>query len=124
MTVAILAARGSESNGVAEPFVRTFKRDYAHLNLLSDAGKVLGQFGGWFDDYNHSHQHSVLDILDRAYQGNETRQLALALGCEPVVPRLRNRALVSSIEGIPTDFLTLRETRHGISQIHRLPAHR
>ena len=28
-------------------------------------------------------------IMDRAYEGNETRQLALALGYEPVVPPLR-----------------------------------
>ena len=30
-------------------------------------------------------------IMDRAYQGDETRQLALALGNEPVVPPLRTR---------------------------------
>ena len=30
-------------------------------------------------------------IMDRAYQGDETRQLALALGYEPVVPPLRTR---------------------------------
>ena len=29
--------------------------------------------------------------MDRAYQGNETRQLALALGYEPVVPPLQTR---------------------------------
>ena len=30
-------------------------------------------------------------IMDRAYEGNETRQLALAPGYEPVVPPLRTR---------------------------------
>ena len=30
-------------------------------------------------------------IMDRAYQGDETRQLALKLGYEPVVPPLRTR---------------------------------
>ena len=29
--------------------------------------------------------------MDRAYQGDETRQLALALGYEPLVPPLRTR---------------------------------
>ena len=29
--------------------------------------------------------------MDRAYEGNETRQPALALGYEPVVPPLRTR---------------------------------
>ena len=36
-------------------------------------------------------QDSVSLIMDRAYQGDETRQLALALGYEPVVPPLRTR---------------------------------
>ncbi len=30
-------------------------------------------------------------VMDRAYQGNETRQLVLALGFTPVVPPLRSR---------------------------------
>ena len=30
-------------------------------------------------------------VMDRAYQGNETRQLALALGFTPVVPPLLSR---------------------------------
>ena len=46
-------AASPESNALAEAFVRTFKRDYARLNPLSDAGNALGQLGGWFDDYNH-----------------------------------------------------------------------
>ena len=37
-------------------------------------------------------QHGSLSlIMDRAYEGNETGQLALALGYEPVVPPLRTR---------------------------------
>ncbi len=31
-------------------------------------------------------------LMDRAYEGNETRQLALALGFTPVVPPLSTRA--------------------------------
>ena len=30
-------------------------------------------------------------VMDRAYEGDETRQLALDLGFEPVVPPLKNR---------------------------------
>jgi transposase len=30
-------------------------------------------------------------LMDRAYEGNETRQLALDLGCIPVVPPLKTR---------------------------------
>jgi transposase len=37
-------------------------------------------------------QHARVSlIMDRAYEGDETRQLALALGYEPVVPPLRTR---------------------------------
>ena len=32
-------------------------------------------------------------LMDRAYEGNETRQLALALGFTPVVPPLSTRSL-------------------------------
>ena len=51
-----------ESNGLAEAFVRTFKRDYARLYPLPDASTVFGQLGGWFDDYNHNHPHSGLGM--------------------------------------------------------------
>ena len=50
-----------ESNGLAEAFVRTFKRDYARLDPLPDAGTVFGQNGGRFDDY-HNHPHSGLGM--------------------------------------------------------------
>ena len=64
-------------------------------------------------------------IMDRAYEGNETRQLALALGFTPVVPplstrvdpweydremykrRKRNRAVVPSVEGVSPHLLSL-----------------
>ena len=51
-----------ESNGLAEAFVRTLKRDYARLGPLPDAGTVLGQLDGWFDDYIRNHPHSGLGM--------------------------------------------------------------
>jgi putative transposase len=33
--------RSSESNGIAEAFVKTFKRDYARLSILPDAETVI-----------------------------------------------------------------------------------
>lgn len=51
-----------KSNGLAEAFVRTFKRDYAQINLLPNAYSVLGQPGGWSDDYNDNCLHSGLDM--------------------------------------------------------------
>jgi hypothetical protein len=41
-----------ESNGMAEGFVETFKRDYVHVNRLDNAGVVLEQMPGWIKDYN------------------------------------------------------------------------
>lgn len=38
-----------------------------------------------------SQQEPIHMIMDRAYEGDETRQLALDLGYEPVVPPKRNR---------------------------------
>jgi len=39
-----------QSNGLAEAFVKTFKRDYVEGAELRDAETVLAQLGGWFDD--------------------------------------------------------------------------
>ena len=38
-----------ESNGLAEAFVGTFKRDYVAGAELRDAESVLAQLGGWFE---------------------------------------------------------------------------
>jgi transposase InsO family protein len=54
--------RSPESNGIAEAFVKTFKRDYVRVNLLPDAVTVLRQLAGWFDDYNQNHPHSGLGM--------------------------------------------------------------
>jgi len=51
-----------ESNGIAEAFVKTFKRDYVRVNPLPDAATVLRQIAGWFDDYNENHPHSGLGM--------------------------------------------------------------
>ena len=52
-----------ESNGIAEAFVKTFKRDYARVQPLPDAATVLRQIAGWFDDYNENHPHSGLGMI-------------------------------------------------------------
>jgi putative transposase len=49
-----------ESNGMAESFVKTFKRDYVRVNPLPDAIAALRQITGWFNDYNDNHPHSGL----------------------------------------------------------------
>ena len=55
--------RSPESNGIAEAFVKTFKRDYARLSILPDAATVIGLLPAWFEDYNEVHPHSGLKFL-------------------------------------------------------------
>ena len=88
-------------------------------------------------------QHGSLSlIMDRAYEGNETRQLALALGYEPVVPPLRTRVepweydremykrrneiarLFRRMKGFRRIFSRFEKLDVGIPRIHPLRTHR
>jgi putative transposase len=51
-----------QSNGLAEAFVKTFKRDYVEGADLRDAETVLAQLSGWFDDYNTRAPRSALGM--------------------------------------------------------------
>jgi putative transposase len=59
-------AYSPQSNGLAEAFVKTFKRDYVNGAELRDAEAVLAQLGGWFDDYNTRAPHSALGMRSPA----------------------------------------------------------
>jgi putative transposase len=52
-----------QSNGMAESFVKTIKRDYANLALRPDAKTVMQQLADWFEHYNTKHPHSALKYL-------------------------------------------------------------
>ncbi len=52
-----------KSNGMAEAFVKTFKRDYAWFGDLKDAQTVMGQLGKWVEDYNERAPHKALKRL-------------------------------------------------------------
>ena len=52
-----------ESNGIAEAFVKTFKRDYVYLGAVDDAATVIAQLPAWFADYNQHHPHKGLKML-------------------------------------------------------------
>ena len=52
-----------ESNGMAESFVKTFKRDYVHMNELPNAMSVLEKPPEWFEDYNENHPHKGLKMM-------------------------------------------------------------
>ncbi len=52
-----------QSNGMAESFVKTLKRDYAKLADRPDSQTVMAQLSRWFDDYNSYHPHSALGYV-------------------------------------------------------------
>lgn len=49
-----------QSNGMAEAFVRTIKRDYVRVSPLPDAQTVIGTLPIWFEHYNAVHPHKAL----------------------------------------------------------------
>jgi putative transposase len=49
-----------QSNGMAEAFVRTFKRDYVAVNPKPDAATVIQSLPKWFAHYNELHPHRAL----------------------------------------------------------------
>jgi putative transposase len=49
-----------ESNGMAEAFVKTFKRDYVRVNPIPNAQTALARIEHWMEDYNSEHPHSRL----------------------------------------------------------------
>jgi putative transposase len=55
-------AYSPESNGLAEAFIGTFKRDYVNGAELRGTESVLAQLGGWIDDYNTQAPHSALGM--------------------------------------------------------------
>ncbi len=67
-----------ESNGMAEAFIKTFKRDYVAMHDLGRAQRVMEQVPFWFDDYNEYHPHKGLKMRSpREYR----RSLAKLEGC-------------------------------------------
>ncbi len=61
-----------QSNGMAEAFVRTLKRDYVRVSPRPDARTVIEQLSGWLDHYNRVHPHRSLgyrsprEFIDRS----------------------------------------------------------
>lgn len=51
-----------QSNGVAEAFVKTFKRDYVYIHDRPDAKTVMAMLPHWFEDYNEVHPHKGLKM--------------------------------------------------------------
>ncbi len=49
-----------QSNGMAEAFVRTLKRDYVRVNPRPDAQTVIDLLPRWIEDFNSVHPHRAL----------------------------------------------------------------
>jgi hypothetical protein len=83
-------AYSSESNRMAEAFVKTFKRDYVWFGDLSSVARVMEQLPGWFKDYNERAPHKGLQMLS-------PRQFIRSNQAEPSSTNIRfsNQALGS-----------------------------
>lgn len=51
-----------QSNGLAEAFVKTFKRDYVWYGDLSCATAIMNTLPKWFEDYNERAPHKALKM--------------------------------------------------------------
>jgi transposase InsO family protein len=51
--------RSPQSKGMAESFVKTFKRDYVYVHDRPDAQSASAQLPRWFEDYNENHPHKA-----------------------------------------------------------------
>ena len=75
-----------QSNGMAESFVNTFKRDYVSRMDLSDARTVLAQLPAAFEHFNEVHPHSSLKMKSpREFRRQRVEQLRRAQPEQPAL---------------------------------------
>lgn len=75
-----VGANSPQSNGMAESFVNTFKRDYVARMDLRDAPTVLAQLQAAFQYFNEVHPHSSLKVRSpREFRRQQAAGSALAL---------------------------------------------
>ena len=89
-----------QSNGMAEAFVKTFKRDYARVNARPDAASVLRQLDAWFEHYNTIHPHKALGYRSprefRKQLVERTTENAVGAGRRPLDSTMSTDAIGSS----------------------------
>ena len=75
-----------QSNGMAESFVNTFKRDYVSRMDLSNARTVLAQLHAAFEHFNEIHPHSSLKMKSpREFRRQRVEQLRRAQPEQPAL---------------------------------------
>ena len=63
-----------QSNGMAEAFVKTMKRDYVRVSPLPDARTVMQSLPVWIEHYNSLHPHKALGYRSpREFIADQTR---------------------------------------------------
>ena len=70
-----------QSNGMAESFVNTFRRDYLSRMDLRDAQTVLAQLPAAFEHFNEIHPHSSLRMMSPREFRQHEEQRRQALHC-------------------------------------------
>ena len=71
-------AYSPQSNGMAELFINTLRRDYIASADLASAQAVLAQIPEWFADYNAAAPHSTLGFRSPLQYRSERSQFDLA----------------------------------------------
>jgi transposase InsO family protein len=75
-----------QSNGMAESFVNTFRRDYESRMDLSDAPTVLAQLATAFEHFNEVHPHSSLKMRSpRQFRRQRAEQMRRAQPEQPAL---------------------------------------
>ena len=74
-----------QSNGMAEAFVKTFKRDYVRVSPIPNAAAALALIDNWMEHYNTVHPHSQrgLSLTPRVHPF-PTRCLSGLIGPTPL----------------------------------------
>jgi putative transposase len=75
-----------QSNGMAESFVNTFKRDYVSRMDLTDARTVMAQLPAAFEHFNEVHPHSSLKMSSpREFRRHQAAQARRTSADEPAL---------------------------------------
>ena len=84
-----------ESNGMAEAFVKTFKRDYVRMGLIPDAAAALALIDRWMEDYNTVHPAFPIGLpITARVHSVPTRRVSGLTGSTPD-RQLRNVACIA-----------------------------